>query len=220
VARNSAETAAAVGEVLSELHQFALPWSRTLLAQHPTARGIHWIALEGAAREAACAWADRLEECLAVIHQLELLVTRSWRVDELIGSHRDLHPTNLLRLHPGALALVDWDAAGPVIPEHEVACFALVFGESSDRQHYDQTIVSAFVEGYRHAGGRFRFSGPSDLRMHLQGRLWWTEQNIRVALDNPADELQNRLTDALLADLVQLEERLPTMLQALERASN
>jgi Ser/Thr protein kinase RdoA (MazF antagonist) len=99
---NSAETAAAVGEVLAKLHQLALPWSRTLLPRLPAASGTHWIALANAARQATCVWAQRLADCLPVIRQLEFVVTRSWRAYGFIGSHRDLHPTNLLRLHTGA----------------------------------------------------------------------------------------------------------------------
>jgi hypothetical protein len=106
-----------------------------------------------------------------------------------------------------------------VVPEQEVACFGLVFAESPDRDHYNQSILNAFVEGYRAAGGHFKFSGESDLTMFLQGRLWWTEQNIHTALENPTDELQNRLTHALLAGLSQVEDQLPAMLRALEIAS-
>jgi Ser/Thr protein kinase RdoA (MazF antagonist) len=155
---NSAETAAAVGEVLAKVHQLALPWSRTLLPQLPGASGTHWIALAKAARQATCVWAQRPADCLPVIRQLELVVTRSWRADGFIGSHRDLHPTNLLRLQTGALALVDWDAAGPVIPDHEVACFALVFGESPDREQYDCFGRRTAQVGHRHLEqARIRF---------------------------------------------------------------
>ena len=49
----------------------------------------------------------------------------------MIGSHRDLHPSNVMKLrNEGGLVLVDWDAAGPVVPVQEVACYALVFADS------------------------------------------------------------------------------------------
>jgi thiamine kinase-like enzyme len=45
----------------------------------------------------------------------------------MVGSHRDLHPTNVMRLdHGRGFMPVDWDAAGPVVPGHEIACFAPV----------------------------------------------------------------------------------------------
>ena len=128
-----------------------------------------------------------------------------------IGSHRDLYPTNLMRLETGGLVLVDWDAAGPVIPHQEVACFALVFGDRGDGHGYAEAVVRAFIDGYRRAGGRFAFSGPGELALHVQGQVWWTEQNVRLALASPEGIEQGRLAAMLLDGLVGLEDRLPEM---------
>ena len=104
--------------------------------------------------------------------------------------------------------LVDWDAAGPVVPLHEVACFALVFAERGKNCGCDGKIARAFINGYRDAGGEFTFSGHEDLAMLVQGRLWWTEQNLRMALAPRASVDQRHLSVELLRNL----ERLPAEL--------
>jgi len=65
--------------------------------------------------------------------------------------------------------LVDWDAAGPVVPVQEVACFALVFAERGNNSGYNTKVAHAFINGYRDAGGDFTFSGREDLRAPTAG---------------------------------------------------
>ena len=55
------------------------------------------------------------------------------------------------RAYESSLALVDWDAAGPVVPAQEVACFALVFADCGDGASYEVDVADAFIEGYRRA---------------------------------------------------------------------
>jgi hypothetical protein len=150
-------------------------------------------------------WGEHLDQALPQIERLETQLAAGWTLEGAIGSHRDLHPTNLLRLASGELALVDWDAAGPVIPRKEVACFALVFGKRDGNDDYDPAVVSAFIQGYRHAGAEFAFDGPGDLALAANGLLWWTEQNVRRALALPTSAEQALLTDALVSAL----ERVP-----------
>lgn len=137
-------------------------------------------------------------------------------VERMIGSHRDLHPTNVMRLRdsPG-LVLVDWDAAGPVVPRQEMACFALVFAERDNNSGYDAEVARAFINGYRDAGGAFTFRGREDLAMLVQGRLWWTEQNLRMALAAPSTADQRHLSVELLRNLEWLPTELSDMCQIL-----
>ena len=166
---------------------------------------------------AGCAWSATLTHTLSTIDRLETMLARRSSFGTAIGSHRDLHPTNLIQLASGGFALVDWDAAGPVIPEQEVACFALVFGDRGDRRGYDEAVVAAFVDGYRQAGGRLTFRGVGDLAMQASGQLWWTAQNVQLALASPMDAEQARLTTLLIENLGGLDERLSAMAMLLAR---
>jgi Ser/Thr protein kinase RdoA (MazF antagonist) len=176
-------TAAAVGGLLARLHELRLPCS-SHLAPETTSPGIErWATLAEAACPKYPELRASLDRALPAIHALETLPSKIWPVERMVGSHRDLHPTNVMRLERGGgFVLVDWDAAGPVVPCQEVACFALVFAERSDRLGYAPEIARAFIDGYRAAGGHFAFSGREDLAMLVQGRLWWVEQNLRLAL--------------------------------------
>jgi len=52
-------------------------------------------------------------------------------------------------------------------------------GPSRPDDNYDPAVVSAFIHGYRYAGGEFAFQGPDDLALAASGLLWWTEQTVR-----------------------------------------
>jgi hypothetical protein len=200
-----------VGGLLAGIHRLRLGWSPTLAPATPVFGADHWAGLLEQSRAANCHWSAALGRSLAGIAQLEAILSATWALDGAIGSHRDLHPTNFLRLPAGPLVLVDWDAAGPAIPKQEVACFALVFGDRGERQGYDEPVVRAFIDGYRQAGGRFAFSGAGDLAMHAQGQLWWVDHNVQLALASPASVEQDRLTSVLLDGLGHLDEQFADM---------
>jgi len=213
------ELVARVGGLLAGIHRLRLGWSPTLAPAMPVFGADHWAGLVEQSRAANCHWSAALERSLAGIAHLEAMLSVTWTLDGAIGSHRDLHPTNFMHLATGALVLVDWDAAGPVVPEQEVACFALVFGDRGDRQGYEEPVVRAFIDGYRQAGGRFAFSGLGDLTMHAQGQLWWIDHNLRLALASPASVEQNRLTGVLLDGLSSLDDRLAEMAAIVARCA-
>src|SRR5205085_2353814 len=115
---------------------------------------------------------------MPVIEQLETLAAETWSLDGMVGSHRDLTPTNIMRVDSaGDLVVVDWDAAGPVVPHQEVACFALVLAERANGHGYVDGVARGFINGYRESVREWGLSGPADLAMLVQGQLWWTEQN-------------------------------------------
>jgi len=115
------QRAAAVGGVLARLHGLRLGWSSHLAPERPSTGLSRWLALAESACSVDAVLRAALDRALASIHDLETLSTISL-IEGMVGSHRDLHPTNLMRLHQGGgLVLVDWDAAGPVVPLHEVA---------------------------------------------------------------------------------------------------
>jgi Ser/Thr protein kinase RdoA (MazF antagonist) len=203
------ETAAAVGGLLARLHGLRLPWSPHLAPERLSPGFTRWITLLDSARSCEAELRISLECALSSMQDLKTLTSTMCRIEPMVGSHRDLHPTNIMRLREShELVLVDWDAAGPVVPVHEVACFALVFAERGNNSGYDAAVAHAFIKGYREAGGAFTFTGREDLAMLVQGRLWWTEHNLRMALAPHAAVDQRHLSVELLRSL----ERLPAEL--------
>jgi Ser/Thr protein kinase RdoA (MazF antagonist) len=212
-------TAAAVGGMLARVHGLRLPWSSHLAPQHPSPGFTRWITLLDSARSCDAGLGMSLERALPSIERLETLTSKIGPVESLIGSHRDLHPSNVMRLRDGrGLVLVDWDAAGPVVPAQEVVCFALLFAERDNNSGYAAAVVRAFINGYR-AAGAFAFTGCEDLAMLVQGRLWWTEQNLRMALAPRASADQRHLSIELLASLERLPAELHSMCDILFRCA-
>ncbi len=201
-------TAAVVGGILAGLHRLRLGWGPSLAPTGPVFGAPHWAHLAERARAMDACWCAQIERAAPEIARLEAHITATWTLEGAIGSHRDLHPTNLLRVARGRHVLVDWDAAGPVVPRQEVACFALVFGDRGQDGGYDQRVVRAFIDGYRQAGGQFARPGPDDLAFTASGLLWWTEQNVRLALASPTERAQAELTANLLTTLSQVQDRL------------
>ena len=205
-------TAAAVGGVLARLHGLRLPWSSHLAPERPSHGMTRWLALAESTRSFDAELRISLDRAVPSIEDLETLTSTISPVEPMVGSHRDLHPTNVMRLREGrGLVLVDWDAAGPVVPVQGVVCFALVFAERGNNSGYDAEVARAFINGYREAGGASTFRGREDLAMLVQGRLWWTEQNLRMALAPRASVDQRHLSVELLRSLELLPAELFNM---------
>ena len=111
----------------------------------------------------------------------------------------------------GDLIVVDWDAAGPVVPRQEVACFALVLAGRAKGEAYARDVAHAFISGYRQSVREFALSGPADLAMLVQGQLRRTEQNVRMALGPEVSPRQHELAAILLQNLQSLPDRLGAM---------
>jgi hypothetical protein len=60
-------------------------------------------------------------------------------------------------------------------------------------------------------GREFALSGPADLAMLVQGQLWWTEQNVRMALGPEGGPRQHESAAILLQNLQSLPQRLSGM---------
>ena len=137
--------------------------------------------------------AERLEreqvECsvefrglLPVIAELEAHVVAALAdATQLLLSHRDSDQKNFMRTPSGELLLVDWDAAGPVHPRHDLANHALVWA-GVHAQEPDRRAARAYLDGYRRGGGSSEPFRPTDLAELVALRLGWLEFNVHRAL--------------------------------------
>ncbi len=206
------EEAAVAGGVLARLHALHLPWSSRLMPQRPSPGTDRWHAIAEQARYRNQELAERVGNAFPAINHLEALAYETWSTDGMVGSHRDLTPTNIMRVDaPRRYMLVDWDTAGPVVPRQEVACFALVLADRGGGLGYASDVTCAFIRGYREAGGEFSASSAADLAMLVQGQLWWTEQNVRMAMALDGGTTQDRLAANLLGNLETIPARLSEM---------
>ncbi|WP_405990757.1 phosphotransferase [Streptomyces sp. NBC_00986] len=138
-----------------------------------------WAALHAEVRRAGMPWADELGRFIATsARELASWVTPSDPAD-LVTSHLDLQPQNVL-VGPDGPVLLDWDNAGSASAERELAraLFAWSGGNEGD--------VEAGVRvarAYRSAGGRAVVQGPRSFSMLFATALNYVRVQAECAID-------------------------------------
>jgi Ser/Thr protein kinase RdoA (MazF antagonist) len=108
-----------------------------------------WAALLAAVRRAGPPWADALGRFTATSAvELARYVTPSDPRD-VVTSHLDVQPQNVL-VGPAGPVLLDWDNAGPISAERELAHAVYLWAGRND---FDAGAARRFVKAYREAGG-------------------------------------------------------------------
>ncbi|WP_416980385.1 phosphotransferase enzyme family protein [Streptomyces sp. T028] len=108
-----------------------------------------WADLHDRVRRAGPPWAEALSRCVAgALPELTRYVSPSDPGD-LVLSHRDLQPQNVLLTEAGPV-LLDWDNAGPVAARRELAHVVYVW---SGGNHFRPEAARRLVRSYRAAEG-------------------------------------------------------------------
>ncbi|MFM9541824.1 phosphotransferase enzyme family protein [Streptomyces turgidiscabies] len=124
-------------------------------------READWQDLHKKVHEAGLPWSDALGQFIATsAPELAQWVTPS-DPDGLVTSHRDLQPQNVLVGSNGPV-LLDWDNAGPVSAERELASAVYVW---AGRNQIDLGSARRLARSYRSAGGRAAIKGPQSFSM-------------------------------------------------------
>ena len=120
-----------------------------------------WKDLHTRIQQADLPWADALGRFIAAsAAELAQWVTPS-EADDLVTSHLDLQPQNVL-VGPNGPVLLDWDNAGPVSAERELARAVYVW---AGRNQTDIDSARRLARAYRSAGGRAEIRGPQSFSM-------------------------------------------------------
>jgi hypothetical protein len=174
-----------MGALLARMHQ--LPTPKHMLQETSWSPLGHagWAKLAEQAMAKEVEWAHLLLEKIdALVAWEEFIQAHSVSDEPLVPSQRDLHPPNVIRRTSGGHAVVDWDAAGPVLAREEVAMFAFVWA-TDQNSVISPTAVRAFIEGYRDAGGQYASRGIFDLAGRERSRMAWLAYNVQRQLDTP-----------------------------------
>lgn len=160
------------GELLAAVHGLEVPAGPAHWFYYSPLGTERWQVLLARAEVARPAvWAKRLAELVPALSRAEA----QWVLGEPPGpsavqGHMDFNPDNIRLRHDGTPVVLDWENAAATDPGAEVAMAATEFlartvvgsGHRSGRE-----AARAFVDGYRHAGGRFEPSGPEVFAMAL-----------------------------------------------------
>jgi aminoglycoside phosphotransferase (APT) family kinase protein len=208
------ETSFGVGRILASLHRLRVPEEALSTEEMPEwamPTKEKWRRLAEAAVRQQVPWAAELSRKLPFLaSHVEYIAGIGGTTERVVPGHRDLHPPNVIKTPDGALVLVDWDSAGPVIAREDVARYALIWAKGEDEPPRE-TVVRAFIDGYRDAGGLYASKGVADLVGQTETALKWLAFNIRRDLGGRPGPVPE-LTEALLAgakplDLAELERK-------------
>ncbi|MFJ9891731.1 phosphotransferase enzyme family protein [Streptomyces sp. NPDC091280] len=143
-------------------------------------RDAEWRELHGRVRRAGRPWADALGRFITgSAVELAEWVTPSGPDEELVTSHLDLRPQNVL-VGPDGPVLLDWDNAGPARAERELARALFVWSGGNEG---DAEAAVRVARAYRSAGGRAAVAGPRSFSMLFATELNYVRVQAECAID-------------------------------------
>ncbi|KOG36105.1 phosphotransferase enzyme family protein [Streptomyces resistomycificus] len=156
-----------------------------------------WEELLEAARRAGTPWSEDLGRFVATsAAELARHVTPSG--PDPVTSHLDMRPQNVL-VGPAGPVLLDWDNAGPVSAERELARAVYVWAGGN---HFDADRARRLVRAYRDAGGPGAVKGPDSFSMLFATDLNYVRVQAECALDPTVTQAQRRFaSDQVVAAL-------------------
>ncbi|WP_405976792.1 phosphotransferase [Streptomyces sp. NBC_00988] len=138
-----------------------------------------WRELHGKVRRAGMPWADALGRFIATsARELAPWVTPSDPGD-LVTSHLDLQPQNVL-VGPDGPVLLDWDNAGSASAERELARALFVWSGGNEG---DVEAGVRVARAYRSAGGRAVVRGPQSFSMLFATALNYVRVQAECSID-------------------------------------
>jgi hypothetical protein len=162
-----------------------------------------WEDLHNKVLQAGLPWADALGRFIDTrAEELARWVSPSGPGD-LVMSHLDLRPQNVL-VGPAGPVLLDWDNAGPVSAERELARAVYVWSGGNE---VNPDSARRLARAYRSAGGRATITGPQSFSMLFATDLNYLYVQAECAVD-PAVTAAKRefASDQVVASLRSMPE--------------
>ncbi|MEU6380710.1 aminoglycoside phosphotransferase family protein [Streptomyces sp. NPDC046909] len=138
-----------------------------------------WTRLHAEIRRAGLPWADTLGRFIDTrIPELARHVSASGPAD-VVTSHLDMRPQNVL-VGPAGPILLDWDNAGPVSAERELARAVYVWAGGND---FSADAARRLVRAYVDAGGRATVKSLDSFSMLIATDLNFVRVQAECAID-------------------------------------
>ena len=158
-----------------------------------------WPDLVSRARAQRLSWADTLHAAIPDLAELRRLL-RPARTDQLYYTHQDFQPQNVLREPGGSFTLLDWDDAGPGVPDRGVASALWNWHVRNGR--LDEDGVQATMAAYRQAGGTATLTDRESFTQLLASYLNYLHAQAGLCLDpNQPGPMRDHATREVLAAL-------------------
>jgi Ser/Thr protein kinase RdoA (MazF antagonist) len=214
-----------IGEVLFQIHNLDVVIDGLELPTFSTVPVDTWKGhIEKARRDTAC-WGFSCETLLHDVSNWSCLYQDA--VDnlsqQLVISHRDLDPKNVIWNNENTPYLIDWESAGYVNPTVELIEVALNWSRNQDGTSNKERF-QAVIEAYVEAGGTLHGKMLDAVYGSLGGMLVWLEYNMRRSLAKDVFTIDDRelgYTEVLhtVHDLKNLNETVSDYAEWIEEVS-
>lgn len=183
VSPTPSEVAHGIGSIHATLHGLAIP-GETEMNPYLTWRrsAADWEQLVD--RAAAKPWVGKLRAALPALSELG-------RIDSVVDGNDlvlcncNVIPENVRTGHDGRLVVTEWDFAGSLTPELELAS---ALWHWSLRPRLNRAAAKAFRDGYAGAAGRWPKLGLDAFAVAVTAYLNWTHNTICEAIDPPDED--------------------------------
>ncbi|MDN3027356.1 phosphotransferase [Streptomyces sp. S.PB5] len=185
------------GRTLALLHRAGQGTTETLDDWYEKCpRETDWAGLYKKVRQAGVAWSDELGRFLDTrMREPARHVTRSGP-DGVVISHLDMQPQNVL-VGPAGPTLVDWDNAGPVAADRELARALFMWVGGND---FSADAARLLVHAYRDAGGPARITGLDSFSMLFATALNFVYVQAECAVDPDVTPAQREFASGKVVD--------------------
>ncbi|MEU5892356.1 phosphotransferase [Streptomyces sp. NPDC047461] len=159
-------------------------------------RDADWAVLHKEVRRAGMPWADELGRFIdTTAPELARYVSPSGPND-LVVSHLDMQPQNVL-VGPAGPSLLDWDNAGPIAAERELARALYVWAGGND---FTAGSARRLVRAYVDAGGRATVRSLDAFSMLFATDLNFVKVQAEGAIDPDATTAQREFASGKVVD--------------------
>ncbi|MEW2401016.1 aminoglycoside phosphotransferase family protein [Streptomyces sp. NPDC046862] len=163
-----------------------------------------WKDLHSKVHQAGLPWADALGRFVDTsAAELAHWVTPTASGD-LVTSHCDLQPQNVL-VRPDGPVLLDWDNAGPISAERELARAVYVWSGRNQVNHHS---ARRLMRAYRSAGGTATIKGAQSFSMLFATDLNYIQVQAECSVDPAVTSTQREFASNQVVDSLR---RLPSL---------
>ncbi|MNW48096.1 homoserine kinase [compost metagenome] len=170
-----------IGSIFAEIHRtdFAQIENNTYLGNQ---KETDWNFYLSKGKETHSVWVNLLQETIVQLYIWSDRAKRSSKnlASELIVSHRDLEPKNVMWIQESPV-IIDWESAGFINPKHDLIETAL-YWSVNDSGSADKDKFVAFIEGYQGHYGMIDADWRMVLEQGFLSKLDWLEYSLKRSL--------------------------------------
>ncbi|WBW98106.1 phosphotransferase enzyme family protein [Oceanirhabdus sp. W0125-5] len=172
-----------IGEMLAKIHNLDFSSISISNENNFTVTVTDWNMYAEKGNKENLLWGNELYEKADTLYQIEKRANSAFKkvTNNLVISHRDLDPKNVLWDQDGIPMIIDWDAAGYVNPSVELLEVAL-YWSGGESETPDKEAFCAVIDSYINKVGAIEDNLEDVLYSIFKGKLEWLKYNINRSL--------------------------------------